>query len=369
MSSSAKDQKPDALQDRRQSIGKYVKRLRTVLKKNPSKDSSATPSAAPSDSKEHSSLPTSPPETKPAESKPVSSTVGQTSYPRNAAQQERAHALFAKYGLTLEAHEWITTAISNENVQRVEKPIRMRVHRTCHRCQTTFGPDRVCQKCEHTRCKKCPRYPAKKEDKAKGKARAGEPQAAPPVVVAPTQQNVPRIGSKPAKKGDYLTMKSRTGGPDLERRPPKQRVRRTCHKCDSLFMPPTAASCPSCSHVRCTKCPRDPAKKKKWPDGYPGDAPASESETDVDAVKRPDRTWRKPRQRVRWTCENCQTLFMEKSKSCANCGHDRCLNCPRAPAKKHRKETDPAVLESVEEKLSRFNVNEPISDTETTPDV
>ncbi|KAK7538348.1 uncharacterized protein J3D65DRAFT_587741 [Phyllosticta citribraziliensis] len=326
MSSSAKDQKPDALQDRRQSIGKYVKRLRTVLKKNPSKDSSAAASASASDSKDHSSLPTRsvfssttppqdiPPETKPAESKPVSSTVGQTSYPRNAAQQERARALFAKYGLTLEAHEWITSGISNENVQRVEKPIRMRVHRTCHRCQTTFGPDRVCQKCEHTRCKKCPRYPAKKEDKAKGKARAGEPQAAPP-----------------AKKGDCLTMKSRTGGPDLERRPPKQRVRRTCHKCDSLFIPPTAASCTSCSHVRCTKCPRDPAKRKKWPDGYPGDAPASESETDVDAVKRPDRTWRKPRQRVRWTCENCQTLFMEKSKSCANCGHDRCLNCPRAP--------------------------------------
>lgn len=41
MSSSAKEPKSEALQDRRQSIGKYVKRLRTVLKKNPSKDSSA----------------------------------------------------------------------------------------------------------------------------------------------------------------------------------------------------------------------------------------------------------------------------------------------------------------------------------------
>ncbi|KAL1389568.1 hypothetical protein HDK64DRAFT_336632 [Phyllosticta capitalensis] len=362
MSSSAKEPKSEALQDRRQSIGKYVKRLRTVLKKNPSKDSSAA-----SDSKAPAPAITSPPETKPAESKPVSSTVGQTSYPRNAAQQERARALFAKYGLTLEAHEWITTGISHENVQRVEKPIRMRVHRTCHRCQTTFGPDRVCQKCEHTRCKKCPRYPAKKDDKSKGKARAGEPAAA-PVVPAP-QQSTPRIGSRPTKKGEYLTMKSRTGGPDLERRPPKQRVRRTCHKCDALFTPPTATSCSSCSHVRCAKCPRDPAKKKKWPDGYPGDAPASDSETEAEMVKRPDRTWRKPRQRVRWTCENCSTLFMEKSKSCSNCGHDRCLNCPRVPAKKARKEHDPAVLKSVEEKLSRFKVNEPISDTETAPDL
>lgn len=353
MSSPSEETRPEALHERRQSIGKYVKRLRTVLKKgNSSKD--RVPAAASSSEKkpEPAATSTSAAEPKP-ESKPVTSTTGQVSYPRSAAQQERARALFAKYGLTLEAHEWITTGTTNENVQRVEKPIRMRVHRQCHRCQTTFGADRVCQKCEHTRCKKCPRYPAKKE-KAKGKGKEGESAATPAAAAA-------KIGTKPAKKQEYLTIKSRTGGPDLERRPPKQRVRRSCHKCQNLFIPATATVCTHCQHARCTKCPRDPAKKKKWPDGYPGDAAASDTETDAEGLpahQRPERIWRKPRMRIRWSCEQCNSLFMEKTKTCANCGHERCQSCVRIPPKKAKKEPDPAVLRSVEEKLARFRMEE-----------
>ncbi|KAF2143861.1 uncharacterized protein K452DRAFT_268304 [Aplosporella prunicola CBS 121167] len=340
--------------DRRQSIGKYVKRLRTVLKR---KDSTKDSSSA-SDSKKPTAQAQAPKptqaqasaqavESKPKpESKPVTSTTGQTAYQRSAAQQERARALFAKYGLTLEAHEWITTGAANDNVQRVEKPIRMRVHRQCHRCMTTFGADRVCQKCEHTRCKKCPRYPIKKKGK--------EPETS--AAAATTKTPEKTAAAKPAKKPEYLTIKSRTGGPDLERRPPKQRVRRTCHKCGDLFIPPTATVCTGCSHTRCTKCPRDPAKKKKWPDGYPGDAPASESESEPEVHRqpKPERTWRKPRMRVRWQCEDCDTFFVDKSKECANCGHERCPTCTRLPPKKIKKEPDPETLRAVEEKLARF---------------
>ncbi|OCL08594.1 hypothetical protein AOQ84DRAFT_292834, partial [Glonium stellatum] len=253
-------------------------------------------------------------------------------------QQERARALFAKYGLTLESHEWITTAANATNVQRVEKPIRMRVHRSCHRCGTTYGADKICAKCEHKRCKKCPRYPKKKSKTGeKGK----EPEE-----------------SKPKPRKPLLTIKSRTGG-ELVYQPVKQRVRRTCHKCETMFQPPSATICEKCQHVRCTRCPRDPAKPKKWPEGYPGDV-AAEDESDDEADLGKRRTWRRPRQRVRWSCERCQSFFKEGSQACPDCGHERCDTCTRIPPKKARKEKefDPEVVKRVEEKLARFSIGE-----------
>ncbi|CAD6499153.1 BgTH12-04805 [Blumeria graminis f. sp. triticale] len=47
---------------------------------------------------------------------------------------------------------------------RIEKPIRVRVLRFCHRCKTTFGSNTLCVICEHTKCKKCTRTPLKKID-------------------------------------------------------------------------------------------------------------------------------------------------------------------------------------------------------------
>lgn len=44
----------------------------------------------------------------------------------------------------------------------VRKPILQRVHRTCHRCGTDFGSVKICPKCDHKRCLKCPRHPHKK---------------------------------------------------------------------------------------------------------------------------------------------------------------------------------------------------------------
>ena len=41
----------------------------------------------------------------------------------------------------------------------VHKKIRQRVHRTCHRCQTDFGAEKICIKCKHNRCNKCPHNP------------------------------------------------------------------------------------------------------------------------------------------------------------------------------------------------------------------
>ncbi len=226
-------------------------------------------------------------------------------------QQERASALFAKYGLTLESHEWITTSDPILPVQRVEKSVRMRVHRSCHRCGTIYGADRVCFNCEHRRCKKCPRYPLKRTPEERLKDKETD------------------VAEKPKRK-KVLTITTKSGN-ELAHQPAKQRIRRVCHKCDSLFIPPTATICEQCQHIRCTKCPREPAKLTKFPKGYPGDAEAlsdSEVEKQLDKFRR---TWRKPRARIRWECEQCHNVFLNGSSECPGCGHERCSKCTRTP--------------------------------------
>ncbi|MCJ1369107.1 hypothetical protein MMC20_000315 [Loxospora ochrophaea] len=156
-------------------------------------------------------------------------------------QEERARALFAKYGLTLEPGEW--TSPSKSDVERVEKKIRMRVHRFCHRCQTTFGPNRTCSTCQHTRCKKCPRFPVK---------RSKEPQT---MTVGAAANEAAKVQAK--ARASTLTMPSKVPGKELVRKTPAQRVRRTCHKCDSIFTG-KATQCDNCKHLRCAKCPREP---------------------------------------------------------------------------------------------------------------
>jgi hypothetical protein len=229
---------------------------------------------------------------------------------RNAMQLERARTLFARYGLTFESDDLFRTGASAPLVPRVEKAIRMRVHRSCHKCGALYGHDKVCVQCEHKRCKQCPRYPKKKT--------AGEKKE--------------KEAAEQPKKKKVLTLTTRNGN-ELAYQPATQRVRRTCHKCEALFVPPTATTCQSCNHLRCTKCPREPAKRNKWPSGYPGDV-AADSEDDVENEKQLEqfrRIWRKPRRIVRWECEQCHGIFRQGSPQCPGCGHERCDLCTRSP--------------------------------------
>lgn len=230
---------------------------------------------------------------------------------RHALQQERARALFAKYGLTLEAHDFIAAPASMPAVQRVEKSIRMRVHRSCHRCGTIYGSEKVCLQCEHKRCKKCPRYPKKK-------------------TAAGSENLQEKDDAEKPKRRRVLTVTTKAGN-ELAYQKPQQRIRRTCHKCETLFVPSTATICEQCRHIRCTKCPREPAKLQKYPDGYPGDLDA-DSDSEVEKqLEKFRRTWRKPRQRVRWGCDQCDGTFINGAAQCPGCGHERCGNCTRSP--------------------------------------
>lgn len=271
-------------------------------------------------------------------------------------QYERVRAIFAKYDMVFDDYTW---PVKHESqAARVEKPIRMRVRIICHYCRTNYTASRECTNCLHRRCEKCTRIPPKRRSKGKGKERAfekvadEEPQvsilqsAAAAVIlrhepadtaalsaddsedeadVLPPPLNF--VPKRPKRRKEFpLIIPSRTGGQDLIRKEPLQRVHRMCCKCQRDFVR-DSNECPQCQHLRCIRCPRIPPKLDKWPNGYPDDVIPAEPESIP-------RQWKKPRIRVRWTCHECRKLFMEGENQCANCSHDRCSDCEREPPKR-----------------------------------
>ena len=167
---------------------------------------------------------------------------------RSHIDAERANRLGQRFKLPkMEAHEF--SSKPDMEAFRIEKPIRVRIHRTCHKCQTTFGGNKICASCEHPRCSNCPRYPVKKLRTGQGKGKENE---------APNVEGYIQPDTYWGLRETYvLTLPSRTGGQPLVRKKPMQRVRRTCHQCSTLFLG-GAKKCSNCDHYRCTDCPRDP---------------------------------------------------------------------------------------------------------------
>ncbi|KAL8861639.1 MAG: hypothetical protein Q9178_001840 [Gyalolechia marmorata] len=113
--------------------------------------------------------------------KPANLRLATTAADSSVILEERARALFAKYGLTLEPGEW--TSPIKPDAERVEKkiqgypgdsdyniatrvrhPIRVHVRWTCHQCSGTFRDlSKKCEGCGHDRCDDCPRQPPKRE--------------------------------------------------------------------------------------------------------------------------------------------------------------------------------------------------------------
>jgi len=173
-----------------------------------------------------------------------------TKITRSEVDADRARKLGERFKLNIEPNEW-TIARAEKTAFRIEKPIRMRVHRTCHRCTATFGGSKECPICHHTRCSKCPRYPPKKDKSAqKGKESTG-------ATTGWMAGDIEVDKYLSLSEHIVLTIPSKTGGQPLVRKKPMQRVRRTCHVCTTLF-PGGTKICSTCSHIRCTDCPRDP---------------------------------------------------------------------------------------------------------------
>ncbi|KAJ5746168.1 hypothetical protein N7520_011350 [Penicillium odoratum] len=329
----APQDKPRPEGDKPEGLSKYLKRMKTALR---SRSSSKRQSVA---------TPDVPSSSQPTALNPVQS-VAEPTTDYSAIQQIKARTLFNKYGLTLEPGEWKSP--TDLELTRVTKPIRMRVHRTCHRCETSFGPDKVCINCQHPRCKKCPRSPP---------AREKEPNEYPSLPKTKISELLARHGGNGIPYTPHLrvtgnpaaplAMPSRSGGQDLVLKAVRQRVHRICHACETEFAP-GSKECASCSHIRCKKCPRQPAKLDKYPDGYPGDAEPVQI--------RPNRTFKPPRRRVRYICHVCTTMYNDGANSCGKCGQAKCEETIRIPPKKIKREPDPEVLRRVEERLAGLNI-------------
>lgn len=166
--------------------------------------------------------------------------------------EERAKKLGERFGLDIKPNEW-QAAVPDDTVLRMDKPIRMRVRRTCHRCNATFSSAKECPSCQHVRCTKCARYPPKRTEAEIIASR--EKRAA---LIKANKENAPIIPDWDLdRKEPILKRPSKTGGQDLVYKKPRQRVRRTCHECQTMFMTGTK-TCGNCGHIRCTDCPRDP---------------------------------------------------------------------------------------------------------------
>lgn len=179
-----------------------------------------------------------------------STTPTVTRVPRSQLFEERAKKLGERYGLEIKPSEWYS---AEGHALRVEKPIRMRVHRECHKCGHTFGLAKECPSCKHPRCKECQRRPAKRTEAEREESR--RKRAA---LLKERAENQPIIPDWDlSQKKVVLTRPSKKGGQDLVHKKPRQRVRRTCCQCEKLF---TAGNktCGGCEHTRCTDCPRNP---------------------------------------------------------------------------------------------------------------
>lgn len=266
----------------------------------------------------------------------ISEAPQSTKVLRSQLEADRARRLGERFKLP-DLSAWKSPHPEKELV-RVQKPIRMRIHRTCHKCDTPFGGTKVCV-CGHSRCTACPRYPPRKDKTITKPAKS------------PARSDVIEVDHYHSlyRAEDYvLTMPSRTGGQALVRKKPVQRVRRTCHECSTTFQSGSKV-CAQCTHRRCVDCPRDPAKKDKYPDGYPGDNPSSD-----------------PSKPVKFNCHKCNKTFPpvqpdeKEAADCERCKHQRCERCHRAPIRKVEPTPDPEVLRSLEAKLAGLKFTSPV---------
>ncbi|KAF3929624.1 hypothetical protein ABW20_dc0101144 [Dactylellina cionopaga] len=222
-----------------------------------------------------------------SESKPIAeaSTTAKPVTAQPAALSAGARQLAEKHGIEI-PEDW-PYAVRPPVGERVEKPIRMRVRRYCHICQTAFGSDKSCPSCAHKRCVECPRSPLAKTDKKKTKPK-----------------------HKEFDPYDGLTLPGKPGGQDLVYRKIRQRVHYKCHKCEADFA--GQKTCPSCSHNRCKKCHREPSRKPK----------------PIEEIRR-----KRP---IKWTCSECHHPS-NATRACTKCNHPRCVDCVREIPKRKKK--------------------------------
>ncbi|KAM0691738.1 hypothetical protein Q7P36_007938 [Cladosporium allicinum] len=257
---------------------------------------------------------------------PVDASTG-----RPGLSEERARLLFEHYGLKYPTLKRSQQEPSSK-IRRVEKPVRIRLHWSCHHCNTAFGRDKVCNSCGHGRCGECARAPAQRvlrileksrreKDAAEIKERAAVASPEDDVVLGPSStmlaQQVPI---------DLQTENATAPSPQDEESEGEREPLRFVYTIRSGALGGTGGL--ELYHMT----PQRP---------YGRDTPKPSVQ----------RVYKQPRQRVRWTCDMCDSIFISRDR-CDNCQHEKCGDCIRSPSKKDKPSVDPSVLRSVEARLA-----------------
>lgn len=213
-------------------------------------------------------------------------------------------------------------------LRRVERPIRLRVHWTCHECNTRFGMENLCPDCGHRKCVLCSRHPPRgmKDVLDNGRYMAEQSELSRQESMSsveafgnPSTNSMPILSAMPSPSLDRFRDidaggESGLSSPDY-----------------TFYTRPSAAVCmfePDCRHVRCEQYFQSNLEPDERKQGLARLRRLSKGE--LPTIKAVRRVYRKPRQRVRYTCEQCATKFVEGDR-CRECGHDRCNDCIREP--------------------------------------
>ncbi|KAI7087819.1 hypothetical protein KC356_g3870 [Hortaea werneckii] len=266
------------------------------------------------------------------------------SLPRGGSNDERARLLLQKYGLTYDRH--VRAGGAEEppgKIRRVEKPVRIRIHWQCHECRTYFGRERSCASCGHRRCPDCIRTPPKKIERMMDSNRQLQldEQASQPAAAATPAEGVTYAEDAPQTSALPAGQSSRP----LEAREPSE-----THAHDNITsFPGLAMYARPRSGERLALQPGVNPRPRRDQHSHEGGLILG---NEPQMVKTVQRVYKKPRQRVRYTCDRCQTIFVDAER-CRSCGHDRCSDCNRDPPRKTNRQPDPAVLRAVNERLAQ----------------
>ncbi|KAI7365253.1 hypothetical protein KC354_g5040 [Hortaea werneckii] len=266
------------------------------------------------------------------------------SLPRGGSNDERARLLLQKYGLTYDRH--VRAGGAEEppgKIRRVEKPVRIRIHWQCHECRTYFGRERSCASCGHRRCPDCIRTPPKKIERMMDSNRQLQldEQGSQPAAAATPAEGVTYAEDAPQTSALPAGQSSRP----LEAREPSE-----THAHDNITsFPGLAMYARPRSGERLALQPGVNPRPRRDQHSHEGGLILG---NEPQMVKTVQRVYKKPRQRVRYTCDRCQTIFVDAER-CRSCGHDRCSDCNRDPPRKTNRQPDPAVLQAVNERLAQ----------------
>lgn len=263
---------------------------------------------------------------------------------------EKARLLYQKYGEDPEVDCW-TLPEPPAKVRRVEKPISIRIHRTCHECGAKFAKTKLCVACGHRKCDECPRLPAKRVremvETAKEKAstdalqdteKSGNLptdfsgtalQANGQDTVEPSPDALPTTTDDGMGQSPRNLIASESGEEDLpiadETLPDQPLAINLPNSILAIRM--RGNNGVALTHEQALQ--RSRLREFGPPQSVP-DGPVGGAVLDQDMVPTVQRVYRKPRQRIRWTCDQCQVVFTERD-TCRNCGHQKCVDCIRNP--------------------------------------